>query len=520
MDQTFPRNKSVLLVLVSLILLIPLLVLFPKPATSASQGEVTIGYFSPLTTDQLDPAQYKLVGYYCIVSTIHDALVKAMPGELYGKNLAESWTTTRNGLTYEFKLRRGVKFHNGDTVTATDVRFSFLRYSGQGASIFKSKVREVEIVDDHTVRFHLSSPWPDFLTYLGSMATAAGYVVPKKYLEQVGEAGFLRRPIGAGPYKFVEFRPGERLVLEAFEGYWRKVPSVKRIVIKEIREPTARAAALKAGETDSAMTFSGSLFENLEKDRRLKTFATLPGSSAFLALFDQWDPKSPLRDYRVRKAVSLAIDRKEMNKAIWLGHGRETGNFIPPDMEYALPAKPDPYDPARARNLIKEAGFQPGSIMLEVNPYPVTTKTGEMVAAYLDAIGIKTKIVSLEKAAFDRKWKTLELKGIGAWHTLVPGNAATLMELFVVPGGSYSVLPKGAVPELEELNAKQSLEINVEKRRDILHKMQQIIMDKMLVVPMLEFPVLNAAGPRLAEPAINLIPRMPYIGPYDDIRLK
>ena len=126
-------------------------------------------------------------------------------------------------------LRKGAKFHNGEPVTAEDVKFSFERYRGAAAGLLKERVAAVETPDPQQVRFRLKKPWPDFLTFYAS-ATGAGWVVPKKYVEKVGEDGFKKAPIGAGPYKFVSFTPGVELVLEAFDGYWRKTPSVKRLV--------------------------------------------------------------------------------------------------------------------------------------------------------------------------------------------------------------------------------------------------------------------------------------------------
>ena len=132
---------------------------------------------------------------------LHDALVRPLPGQKMGNALAESWTESPDGLRYEFKLRRGLKFHNGDPVTTEDVKFSFERYKGAGAKELQAHVRQVEIVDPLTIRFHLKEPWPDFMTFYGTTATAGGLVVPKKYLTQVGEEGFRKHPIGAGPYQ-------------------------------------------------------------------------------------------------------------------------------------------------------------------------------------------------------------------------------------------------------------------------------------------------------------------------------
>src|SRR5437016_462999 len=153
-----------------------------------------------------------------------------------GPSLAESWRESPDGKTYEFRLRAGLRFHNGDPVTAEDARFSFERYKGAGAKILQERVRQVEVVSPLVVRFQLKEPWPDFMTFYGTTATAAGIVVPKKYLTEVGDDAFKKHPIGAGPYRFVSHKPGVEVVLEAYPGYWRRVPNVKTLVMKSVPE--------------------------------------------------------------------------------------------------------------------------------------------------------------------------------------------------------------------------------------------------------------------------------------------
>src|SRR5712691_7924445 len=196
-------------------------------AQSTPSGELVYAMHVTLSPSWFDPAETPAqITPFGILYALHDAVVRPLPGERMGSALAESWSESPDGLTYEFKLRPGLKFHNGDPCTAEDVRFSFARYKGPGAKEFQAKVKSLEVVDERTVRFHLHAPWPDFMTFYGSSATAAGLVVPKKYIEQVGEEGFKKHPIGIGPYKFVSHTPGVELVLEAFEGYWRKVPNI------------------------------------------------------------------------------------------------------------------------------------------------------------------------------------------------------------------------------------------------------------------------------------------------------
>src|SRR5438046_771690 len=222
-----------------------------SPSPPKPEGEMRWALYVTLAPQWFDPGDVLgQITPFWVLYAIHDALVKPMPGNLMTPSLAESWTVSADQRVYEFKLREGVKFHNGDPFTADDVKFSFHRY--KGAKVFKEKVREVVVVDPHRVRFQLHEPFPDFMAFYGTLATGAGWVVPRKYIEKVGDDGFKRQPIGLGPYRFVSHTPGVELVMEAYEGYWRKVPSVKRLVFKSVTEATTRAAMLKRGEVDVA----------------------------------------------------------------------------------------------------------------------------------------------------------------------------------------------------------------------------------------------------------------------------
>ena len=327
-----------------------------------------------------------------VLYALHDALVKPMPAGINTPSLAESWTQSKDGLTYEFVLRKGVKFHNGDPVTAADVKFSFERYKGAGAKLLKERVREVQIVDPGRVRFHLKEPWPDFMTFYGTSATGAGWIVPKAYVEKVGDDGFKKAPIGAGPYKFVSFNPGVELVMEACDGYWRKTPNIKRLVLRSMPEETTRAAALKKGEVDIAYLLTGPVAEDIQRTPGFKLVAPKESQGTFwLDLPDQWDPKSPWHDRRVRQAASLAIDRKALNQAETLGFSTPTGSLIPRALEFSKFFEPDPYDPARAKKLLAEAGYPSGFDAGDFYPWPPYFSMGEALVAYLQAVGIRTQ---------------------------------------------------------------------------------------------------------------------------------
>ena len=296
------------------------LVAAPGPAFAADpEGQLTWGVHISLAPIWFDPADISgIITPFMLLYALHNAVVKPMPEQALAPSLAESWSASEDGLIYEFALRQGAKFHNGEPVTAEDVKFSFERYRGTARDLMKDRVAAIETSDPRHVRFKLKQPWPDFLTFYGS-ASGSGWIVPKAYLEKVGDEGFKKAPVGAGPYKFVSFTPGIELVLEAFDQYWRKPPSVKRLVFKVIPEETTRLAALKRGEVDIAYSVRGELAEELQRTPGL-TLKPAVVQGVFNIYFpDQWDAKSPWHDERVRRAASLAIDRDGLNQALTLG---------------------------------------------------------------------------------------------------------------------------------------------------------------------------------------------------------
>src|SRR5262247_1660879 len=303
-----------------------------SPAPAATDGTLTIGLHVTLVSRWLDPGDTEaLITPFMVLYALHDALVKPMPGGINTPGLAESWTVSKEGITYEFVLRKGARFHNGDPVTAEDVKFSFDRYKGSGAKLLKDKVKDVQVAAPNRIRFVLKEPWPDFMAFYGTSATGAGWIVPKAYVEKVGDEGFKKAPIGAGPYKFVSFNPGVELVLDAFADYWRRPPQVKRIVMKTIPDESTRAAAVKTGEVDVAYLFGGPLAAELKKTSGLRIVAPMLYGIYWLDFLDQWDAKSPWHDRRVRQAASLVIDRNAINQAEMLGFGKPTGAFVPPE---------------------------------------------------------------------------------------------------------------------------------------------------------------------------------------------
>ena len=484
----------------------------------ASPGEMRWALHVTLASRWLDPAETEAFSTpFMVMYALHDAMLKPMPAGLTSPSLAESWTEAKDHLSYTFVLRKGVRFHNGEPVTAEDVKFSWDRYKGASAKLLKDKVKEVQVVDPGQVRFVLREPWPDFITFYGTTASGAGWIVPKKYVEKVGDDGFKAAPVGAGPYKVVSFKPGVELVLEAFDGYWRKAPSVKRLVMRSMPEESTRAAALRAGEVDIAYLLTGPTADSIRKTSGFRLAAPLVSGAFWIELPEQWDPKSPWSDPRVRLAASHAIDRPGINQAEMLGFGRLTGNMIPRIFQFAVPMEPHAYDPARSRKLLAEAGYPNGFDAGDFYPFPPYDTMGEAILGNFQTVGIRSRLRTMERAAYFTAWREKKLHGVIKVITAAFGNAATRLEPYVIKGGVYAY---GSVPEIDDLYVQQARELDVKKREALVHHIQQIIRDKVINIPLFEQAFIWGVGPRVAEAGDGRIPGFSYSAPFEDLRLK
>ncbi len=480
-------------------------------------GEAVMAWHVTISPTWFDPSTAPpQITPFGMLYAIHDALVRPLPGQKMGPSLAESWTESPDGRMYEFKLRRGLAFHNGDPVTAEDVKFSFERYKGAGAKEMQSRVQQVEIVDPLTVRFHLKAAWPDFMTFYGTTATAAGIVVPKKYVTQVGDDGFLKQPIGAGPYKFVRSTPGIEVVLEAYTGYWRHAPYVKRLVMKSVPDGTTRAAMLKAGEADIGFAYDGQDAENVKRDPRLKLVPSKHASIFWLEFAEQWDPKSPWHDKRLRLAVNYALNRSAINEAACLGYCPPAGVIVPRVMDYALQVEAMPYDPQKAKQLLTEAGYPNGLDAGELVPIPPFFTVAEAVINYLNAVGIRVKMLPVERATFYANWREKKLRGLFITAAGNSGNAASRVETFIYSKGAYAY---GGYPDIDDLFQQQSVERDPKKREALLARIQQLTIDRAMFAPITDFRALMGVGPKVTEHTITWIHNSPFPS-YEDMRLK
>jgi peptide/nickel transport system substrate-binding protein len=505
----------------SIVLASVLLLGLPAGDVSAQgqpDGQLTIAFDASIAPTFLDPAETPGIGTpFVFLYALHDALIKPLPGNDMAPCVAESWKESLDGLVYEFKLRAGLKFHNGDPVTAEDVKFSFERYRGASAKLLHERVKAVEIMDPQRIRFVLHTPWPDFLVFYATPATGAAWVVPKKYIEKVGEDGFRRQPVGLGPYRFVRMNPGIELVLEANEQYWRKKPSIKRVIIKGIPDRTTRLAMLKTGEADIGYLMVGLEAATIKADPKLRLAKVIAPTTWWLEFPEQWNPKSPWHDRRVRLAANLAMDKQALNEAERLGYSRLTGSIIPSGMEFALRLDPYPYDPTHAKRLLADAGYPNGFDAGDLTPLPPFTTMGEAVANYLAAAGIRTRLRSMERATFMEAWRSKRLGGVIVTVSAAPGSTAVRLESFVISSAPYAA---GGYPDIDDLFRQQAQERDRKKREGLLYQIQRLMHERVMFGPIFEPSTLHGVGPRVEEPAIGLSAQLYFAAPYEDMRLK
>jgi peptide/nickel transport system substrate-binding protein len=275
---------------------------------------------------------------------------------------------------------------------------------------------------------------------------------------------------------------------------------------------------LKRGEVDIAYSIRGAMAEELRKTPGLTLQPNYPPGTFWLVFPEQWtDSKSPWADKRVRLAASHAIDRPAINQAETLGFSRITGNMIPHTFEFYWPAPMPQYDLKTAKKLLAEAGYPNG---LDAGEYYCDASygnLGEAVVNYLLAAGIRAQLRPLERAAFILQNSQKKLRNIIQTASGAFGNAATRLDAFVAAGGTFTY---GSYPDIDGLIREQASEMDVKKRESILHRIQQLIHDKAMVVPIWELAFINGHGPRVAESGLTLITSHAYSAPYEDLKLK
>lgn len=363
--------------------------------------------------------------------------------------IATKWDVSGDGLQWTVDIRTDVVFHNGEPLTADDVAYSILRMAAEEyaepINQYWSMVEDAEVVDDDTVVFRLSEPNGLFM-----QQAVRGYIVPKDYIERVGDEAFSAAPVASGPYKFVEWIPGQRLALEANGDYWQGAPAIKNLIIRPIVEEASRTAALRSGEVDVVHPLGLDQLQLVEDDPELDVRST-DSIERVRLIFDTTKP--PFNDVRVRKAVNHAINKQQLVEELLEGHADVTaGVAVPLEEGYNPDLQPYSYDPQRARQLLAEAGHGGGlTVDFAVRTgYPKAEEITQAIAGYLAEVGIQTKMRLYDAAGYadasrDKTLPPLSFSGWGGggqFHATNVLNVVLRCEGHSVVFGGYYCNPE------------------------------------------------------------------------------
>jgi len=370
-----------------------------------------------------------------LATTVFDGLIDIGVDLSNQPSVAKSWQIAPDWTYIDFDLKEGIKFHNGDTLTGEDVKYSMEKtmekqYRHILGNDYRKRIKDIEVINPYKVRFHLLQPAPG----LWKRLWWSGPMMPKKYREEVGDAGFADKPIGSGPYRWTDYQQDQYFKMEAIPKHHRKTSEIKTLKFVYVKEHSTRLAMLKSGEAD-IIELAGFHIPILKADpvNRLKQVKYTTGST--LVFYDMAFPEepSPFKDIRVRQAVSLAIDRKTICEKVLFGGSEPWGEILCPyNYGFDPNIKPDPYDPEKAKAMLAEAGY-PKGFNTDINTTAASKYWWEAIAANLADIGIIAKINIFEGGAWYGAHKGKKLHGLGSgglWYDAEPHPGADIQNSF------------------------------------------------------------------------------------------
>ncbi len=463
------------------------LTLSAGPALAQPKGSAIVAV--PALSQNTDPTATVSTADYMIHEALYDGLLNLTEkGKVPA--LAESWKISPDGKQMEFKLRKNVRFHNGDPFTAEDVKFTFERIVAPDSTHsyrrgFVDPMDKIEVVDPHTVRFLLKQPWPAFFT---TARFALVHIVPKKYYESVGAKGFKEKPIGTGAFKLAEMKAGEWTKFEANTDYWGAKAKTQFVTQRLVAEPFTRYAMLEKGEADIAAGISGALLEKVRGNKDLKVILS-PYSGTSALLFNKADfPQAA--DKRVRLAVAHAINRAAIAKNITGGVCEPASSMLTPGTFGFLAGLPQvPYDLNKAKALLKEAGVAPGTKVPFVYhtqsfaALPGAPQVLEAIAGNLEAAGLAVDRKSFDTDAWLSMMRTNKAPGIYYTPVGTPDDAGELLNSYFTANAGWTTRSI-KVPEYDAIYKEQQTTADLEARKKLLQKFAKMESENFEMVPL------------------------------------
>jgi peptide/nickel transport system substrate-binding protein len=402
--------------------------------TLAQSAPVTVTVATSAEPVLLDPHRATERFTSIFLTNIFDSLLSRGTDLAISPNLATSWVQVQPDV-WQFELREGVTFHNGEPFNAAAVKFTIDRFiDPEFNSPQATHVRTVtgaEVIDEYTVNIHTNGP--DALL-LARMSELFGVILPPQYIAEVGDDGFAAHPIGTGPWKFVEWAKNERIVLEAFDDYWQGRPEVDRLVLRPIPEAASRIASLIAGEVDLIDAVPYVLIPQLETYPNLEVLP-VGTSRVFFLVLDTTKP--PFDDVRVRQALNFALDVESIVAGVARGQGWPVATFVVPGSTgYDPTIEAYPYDPERARELLAEAGY-PDGIVVDFDSFTGSIADhavlAEAIAGQISDAGFRTNLTIRDFSVFAPMRASLNTAPMyaysyGNWALDVAAIAASLVQ--------------------------------------------------------------------------------------------
>jgi len=379
-----------------------LALLVTAPGVAAPRGTLTIGI--PTDINTLDPSLSPEVNTENVTFAVMEPLLYLdLQGNIQPR-LAESWQVVDN-TTYVFKLRKNVRFHNGEPLTGKAVELSWRRSQEKHRvnKVAFASVSRIEHVDDHTIRVFTERPDPVFLK---KMASVSASIYPPKYLAEQGDEGFSQKPVGTGPFVFGEWIKGERATFRANASYYvPNVPRVQTLVWRFIPESAARVAALQTGQVDIALRLPPHQVAALERDANLRVSSALSTRTFYIMFNNMTTGKgTPVMDPRVRLAMNHGVDLQAIIKSVYNGQAERVNSLIG-NVQFGHDATVPPlaYDPARAKQLLTEAGHPTGfkvGMACPSGAYTNDKEACQAIAGYLQKLGIEVDLQVMESNRF------------------------------------------------------------------------------------------------------------------------